>query len=400
VNQQPDWISAVAILAAGLILGLMVMYFFRRKSAPLASDTKARDLEAKRDSLLEMIRSAEGAERTRLELEAAQVLREIDRMPTRNGAPASAGLTAPAKVGAPLTRQGVGFVWGVLVTLALAGLVFFVNKYSENRKQEASPAAMQPAQPASDPAVQSLEASVQQQPDNLDMRIALARAYLERDNMMGVFEQTQYVLSKSPDDARALTFQALVRMAMGDGASANQMLQAALKSDPNLLDAWVTLAWVQTQEGKMDEAEKTMREAMRRQPQEQARLQQVLDQMKSHPPADASPPPAPPAGSESGVRITLDIDSTQRSGTIFVIARAAGVTAGPPVAVKRVNAGTFPTTLELTSADSMMGQPLPATMRIEVRLDDDGNAMTKTPGDPTAVQDGVAAGSSIKLMLR
>ena len=202
-------------------------------------------------------------------------------------------------------------------------------------------------------------------------------------------------MAKSPEDSRALTYQALVRMAMGDSASANQMLERALKSDPSLLDAWVTLAWVQAQEGKTAEAEKTMKEAMRRHPKEQARLQQVLDQMKSPPPAS---PSTTPTGTP-GVRITLDSASPAR-GTIFVIARAAGVTAGPPVAVKRIDATSFPTTLELTSADSMMGQPLPATMRIEARLDSDGNATTKTPSEPSAVQDGVTAGSAIKLTLK
>ncbi len=404
MNQQPDWISAAAILSAGLILGLMVMYFFRRGKS-VQPDTHLRDLEAKRDLLLQMIRSADGEERTRLELEAAQVLRELDHVEVKGPR------TSPErKATRRLSPTAVGFLWGVASTLALVGLVFFVSKYAENRKQDTSPTAMQqPAQrQAPDPAVQSLEKSVQEQPDNLDMRIALARAYLERDNMMGVFEQTQFVLSKSPNDARALTYQALVRMAMGDNASANQMLQSAIKSDPSLLDAWVTLAWVQTQEGKIDAAEKTIREAMKRQPQEKARLQQVLDQMKAHPstsvaaaaPATApSAPPATPAG-ESGVRITLDNSSSQRTGTLFVIARAAGVTAGPPVAAKRMSAGSFPMTVELTSADSMMGQPLPATMRIEARLDIDGNATTKTPNEPSAVQDGVATGSAITLTLK
>ena len=143
-----------------------------------------------------------------------------------------------------------------------------------------------------------------------------------------------------------------------------------------------------------------MQEAMRRNPQEQARLQQVLDQMRGHPPATAAEAPAAPtAPAGPAVRITLQSSAPAR-GMIFVIARAAGVSSGPPIAVKRIDATAFPATLELTSADSMMGQPLPATMRIEARLDSDGNATTKTPGDPSAVQDGVAAGSSITLTLR
>jgi cytochrome c-type biogenesis protein CcmH len=390
---QTDWVSAVAILASGLILGLMFMYFFRRSKA-VAPDP-LQDLEAKRDALLRLIRSAEGEERQRLETEAANVLRQIDqrddRRPRLSVSHAQAGQARRLSSTSP---AAIGFVWGVVTTLAMVGLVFFVNRYSENRQQQPA-TAMQPAQPAADPALRNLEAAVQRQPEDLDMRIALARAYLERDNMMGVFEQTQVVLEKSPDDSRALTYQALVRMAMGDSASANEMLQRALKSDPKLLDAWVTLAWVQTQEGKTNEAEKTMREAMRRHPQEVARLQQILDQMKSHPPTTSETASA----RTPGVRITLESASPAR-GTIFVTARGAGVSAGPPVAAKRIDATSFPITLELTSSDSMMGQPLPATMRIEARLDSDGNAATRTAGEPSAVQDRVAAGSSITLRLK
>ena len=58
--------------------------------------------------------------------------------------------------------------------------------------------------------------AVQRDPNNLQLRNDLAQAYIERENLMAVFEQTKFVLEKSPTDSRALTFQALVRMAMGE----------------------------------------------------------------------------------------------------------------------------------------------------------------------------------------
>ena len=85
---------------------------------------------------------------------------------------------------------------------------------------------------------------------------------------------------------------------------------------------------------------------------------------------------------------------------VFLIARPAGVTAGPPVAVKRVNVTSFPVTVDLTQSDSMMGQPLPPKMRLEARLDSDGDAMTKNPSDPSAVIDAVSTGSAVKLGLQ
>jgi hypothetical protein len=68
--------------------------------------------------------------------------------------------------------------------------------------------------------------------------------------------------------------------------------------------------------------------------------------------------------------------------------------------VKRLPIGTFPVTVELSAADSMLGQPLPPKMRIEARIDSDGNPLTKDPKDPIASQDGVVAGQSLTLTLK
>ena len=136
-----------------------------------------------------------------------------------------------------------GFLWGAASFAALAGLGYFVMQSANPRDEGGSVtggiASQQqqaaPAQP--DPMVLQLEEAVRKNPDNLQMRNDLAQAYLERDNLMGVFEQTKFVLEKSPDDSRALTFQGLVRLAMGEGDEATKMLEHATKSDPKNLDA-------------------------------------------------------------------------------------------------------------------------------------------------------------------
>ena len=120
------------------------------------------------------------------------------------------------------------------------------------------------------------------------------------------------------------------------------------------------------------------------------------------PPATAPAPAAAPATGEA-VHITLTVDSKASyppTAVIWVIARAAGVTSGPPSAVKRVALGAFPITVDLSAADSMMGQPLPSKMRIEARIDSDGDPMTHDPKDPKAVADGVGVGGRVSLTLR
>src|SRR5688500_3208638 len=115
MNETTDWGSALAILGAGLILGMMFVYFFaRRRSAPPATapDTVLRDLEARRDTLVEQLRSEVAAEeRTRLELETAQVLRLIDEQ-RRRGREIPAGAAVDGAPNAIRRATTVGFLWG------------------------------------------------------------------------------------------------------------------------------------------------------------------------------------------------------------------------------------------------------------------------------------------------
>jgi hypothetical protein len=83
---------------------------------------------------------------------------------------------------------------------------------------------------------------------------------------------------------------------------------------------------------------------------------------------------------------------------IFLIARnPAG---GPPYAVKRIDPRSLPTTVDFGAADSMMGQQLPDTFRLEARLDTDGDAASRNPSDPKAVQENVSPGATVTLALK
>ncbi|HEV7769007.1 MAG TPA: tetratricopeptide repeat protein [Thermoanaerobaculia bacterium] len=432
MNPSIDWKSAIAILIAGVILGVLVVYFNKRRNAPTLgneNDLERNDLEAKRDALVQQLRdpSLSSEERERVELDTADALRRLD---------AFSGPTGSQPVAAPLAMNPTikGFIWGATSVAALAALGYFVMQQAKPREEggeitggvaQSQPAPATTSTAPTDPMTQQLEAAVKAQPNNTQLRNDLAQAYLERDNLMAVFQQTKIVLEQSPDDSRALTLQGLVRMAMGATEEATSLLQRATKSDPKNLDGWVALAWVYAQSNRMSDAQKMIAEAARQAPQDKARLEQVFNQMQQqlaqqratpataqntlpegHPAIGETPAPvaaASPAAASSpsaSVHVTLDLDpgARQRSGIVFVIARNAS--GGPPVAVKRVVAGTFPFNVELTSADSMMGQPLPPTFRLEARLDGDGDPMTKPPTDPTAMQDGVAPGASVRLALK
>jgi tetratricopeptide (TPR) repeat protein len=262
---------------------------------------------------------------------------------------------------------------------------------------QAGPQQMQsPAQP--DPAIQRLEQEVTADPNNADKRIALARRYLDKENMMGVFEQTRAVLDKNPNDARAQTYNAIVRMTMGQLDQAASMLDSATKNDPKLADAWVALAWIRVQKGDKVAAKAAIDTAIANVPAEADRLRDVWTQMSNQ---QAAPAPAPAAAPDAiHVTLSLSPSAATKTGVLYVIARTPGVTSGPPLAVKRLNVTSFPITVDLSSADSMMGQPLPKKVHLEARLDSDGNPLTKAPTDPTAAADGVSTGATLALTLK
>ncbi|HEX6160920.1 MAG TPA: tetratricopeptide repeat protein [Thermoanaerobaculia bacterium] len=460
MNTPTDWTSALAILAGGLVLGLLFIYFFsRRKSAKFGGevDLVRKDLDAKRDALIQQLRDLETEKltpeqlaqtRSRLERETADVLRALDQH--RAAAPASARpKTEAVPSGAGISPATKGFLWGFGSFAMLALMGYLVMQTAKPREEggsltgdidsapgtAAAPAGQQQA--PSDPVVQQIEAAVAQNPNDPELRNNLAQAYLERDNLMGVFEQTRIVLAKNPNDSRALSYQALVRLAMGESKAAEAMLQKATTTDPKNLDAWVGLAWVLAQDDRMREAEQAIAAAAKNSPENQARLQEVFGQMKTqiamakaqpqqqmagnqlpadHPPIDAATAQTnervaamaqamgnntpKPAADGKNVRVTLSLDPGAKvtTGVIFVIARnPAG---GPPVAVKRLTAANLPITFDFGSADSMMGQPLPDRFRLEARLDTDGDAASKGPNDPKAVQENVAPGTTVSLALK
>jgi tetratricopeptide (TPR) repeat protein len=213
---------------------------------------------------------------------------------------------------------------------------------------------------------------------------------------------------------------------MGQTDIAVSMLTKALAADPDLIDGYVYLALTYSRMGKMRDAEAAVARASKRFPDRAPEFRQFLaDLRKQEPPlaqastapaaananphagldapVDAAPAPARSAGPR--VSGTVDVDPSLRSklpsgGILFVFARAAGVSEGPPVAVKRLPA-RFPAAFELSEADSMMGQPLPEKLLIEARLDEDGDPTTRPPSDPKARLDGVKLGrADVHLVLK
>ena len=81
--------------------------------------------------------------------------------------------------------------------------------------------------------------------------------------------------------------------------------------------------------------------------------------------------------------VTLAAGVEAGRGTLFVVVRnAGGGERGPPLAVQRFEAPSFPVEFEVGPAQVMMpGMPFTGPFDVTARLDSDGNAMTRDPAD-------------------
>lgn len=114
----------------------------------------------------------------------------------------------------------------------------------------------------------------------------------------------------------------------------------------------------------------------------------------------SSLPAAPQRGNVAaapGIRGTIAIspslvDQASPTGTLFVIARKSGTAGGPPLAVLRISEPRFPLAFEIGQEQVMIpGLRFEGEIQIAARLDSDGNAMTKLPGDLSGAAGGASA---------
>jgi tetratricopeptide (TPR) repeat protein len=454
------WGWPLAMLSAGLAIGLVVLWRMRpgpAEAAPAAPPVpvELRDLDGRLDALIGQLRelddlastrSAEqlARERYALELEAASAWRERDQGAARLAPAKKAKGQAAGAVDAPpapaagflASRPGLrGFVWGVGTAGSIGALVFVVWQQARPREQGGSatgtvPAMGRGAAPAPDDETAQFQAALAQNPDDVDLRLDLAQLHLRQRDLMGVWNETQYVLERHPGQPRALAYQALVRLAMNQPDVAVSMLKQAMAADPNLIEVHLHLALVYMRTGREKDAQAVIDQAAKRFPEQAQMLARVMTEMRAvgrDEPSDADPHAGIPAPGEAGAPAAaaaapesappaaeggpglagvIELPEALRSrvspnALVFVTVRDEAADGGPPVAVKRLPATSFPLRFTLDASDSMMGQPLPARARVEARVDSDGNPLTRVATDPSARLDGVTAGSTrLRLVLQ
>jgi cytochrome c-type biogenesis protein CcmH len=111
--------------------------------------------------------------------------------------------------------------------------------------------------------------------------------------------------------------------------------------------------------------------------------------------------PAPAPASPVVVSGTLTLDAARAADLSRAIALFISVrdpAGGPPLAALKLVPGPFPMTFSVTEANAIaMGgapRPFPATVDVSVRLDADGDPLTKDDGLPVAALPGTKKGST------
>ena len=423
-----EWGPAIGFALGGVVVGALVLWRVMSagpgKAPARADGIERRDLEAKLDALVERLREMDlvsagadagppGDERRALELEAARTLGALERGEEaprrRRGTPK--GEPVPPASQAPASSMR-GFLWGVGTAAAIGLVLFLVSRSAEERAPGGAVTGNLPGEGTApgDPVeaeLASLRERLARDPADDEARLGLARLHLMRQDMMGVFNETQAVLERDPKNARALAYQALVRLAMGQGDRALSMLRQAIEYEPDLLDGYVHLMLALTRLGRPAEADAVLEAASGRFPDRAEGLKGLLARLREEGgeegPAEGAAAPPPPGRTVSG---TLLLDPSARAAfhpgaVVFVTLRDAAFGAGPPLAARRLVAGAFPLAFEIGDADSMTGQPVPETVLVEARLDSDGDPVTRPRSDPYGRDDSVAMGSTgVQIVLK
>ena len=106
-------------------------------------------------------------------------------------------------------------------------------------------------------------------------------------------------------------------------------------------------------------------------------------------PAPVAPPSGEGAPLAGTIRVASEfVERVPKGAVLFLIARTGA--GGPPTAVRRIPSPTFPLDFEIGPDDRMIAaMPFAGPFQLTARIDADGNAMTKNPGDLQGEAEGV-----------
>lgn len=349
---------------------------------------------------------------------------------TPAGGAAEAAPTAPAAAAGQSVFGAhpllAGFAFGVGMAALVGALVYFAVTDAKPKPQtmggQAPAADVSSAGMPQDASAQldELKARLEADPNDLMAKKEIALLLLQAGKWVEAFEVAGMVLQDNPGDPDGLYVAGVVRLRMGQSEQARDTFDEVLANYPQHIPALLYRGLAFYQGGNAEQAVDTWEYALDKagdlRPQFESLLAMVergedplaaigfTSQSTTHPaegstgaPSEAgmtgSPAPAQPAEMAAAepaptgprptgftVRVELAPGVQPPAGAVLFVYLRTG-TAGPPVAVKRIPAAAFPIDIFLGQDDSMMGSAIPDSGNIVVRLDGDGNVMSRGADD-------------------
>ena len=226
---------------------------------------------------------------------------------------------------------------------------------------------------------------------NPEAALRRGREAFQRKEFKAAIEAFRTVLGQDPGHPLANAYMGMVLARAGHTDAALEALDRALSRTPNLPLALWAKGMILYQEGRdPDGAREHLQRLERLLPAGERKdaVREIIAQI-GHAPKQT---PEAPAGPGIGGTVRLDPGRAGQAGgqaILYIVARPAGAGGGPPLAVKRIAAPTFPVAFSLGPGDVMMpGMTFEGPLDLSARLDRDGDPLTREPGEPSGVHDG------------
>ena len=214
------------------------------------------------------------------------------------------------------------------------------------------------------------------------------RAFAKQDFPKAI-ESFKKVLENDPNQPEAHSYMGMILIQAGHADGAMMAFDRALAQAPNYPMALWGKGMILYREKKDYAAARVVLQRLLQlipPGEDRAEIEKIV---ASFPPPGSDAGQVPAASSPASKqtvsgKITLGskFKGMNSKATLFIIARPAGSGGGPPLAVKKIDQPVFPLSYVIGADNVMMqGTPFTGKINLSVRLDQDGNPTTRTPGD-------------------
>ena len=372
------WGPPIVVLGVGLVIGAVMALRARSsggEQATVAHAAQEESLLARKLQLLKQIRELEAdvgklpeaeltLRRERLIGETSVVLEALDKLKD--------GPIGPMPTAAAAAGRHLGFYLVAAIGLFLM-LGLGLSQTTRERGQGESITGNSQQQSALMMRAEAAKKQLEGKPDDLALLNLVTYAALLEQNPKEAMEYVDRARKVAPDDPDVQIHLGILQLMVGMNERAGASIDLALVARPNYAKALLWQGVVKVSIGDNEAAATALMAALK------GDLSTEEQQIAAGYLTEAKKVPAQ-VRLKGTVRLAEGVTPPE-GGLLFVIARRTEAAGGPPLAVRRVPAPTFPYEFQLGDEDMMLGGAWPDQVWMEARIDADGNPVTKGPED-------------------